>query len=81
MLTKVTSFNALLRYHPLNELATILNHVQTITTYADTRQSTVGAMHKNFTYITLALCLMLFSTYYAQNNAGKISTGLSVSCK
>ena len=36
----------------------------------------VGAMHNNFT-IMLALCLMLFSTYYAHNYTGIIGTGLS----
>ena len=32
----------------------------------------------NFLPIMLALCLMLFSTYYAQNYAGIIGSGLHI---
>ena len=48
---------------------TILAHVQ-INNYGR-----VGAM-RIFSPIMLALCLMLFSTYYAQNYAGMIGAGL-----
>ena len=50
---------------------TILFHVQ-INSYGG-----VGAM-QIFSPIMLALCLMLFSTYYAQNYAGMIGAGLAV---
>ena len=51
---------------------TILNHVQIITMRT---LGGVGAMHKNLP-IMLALCLLLFSTYYAQNYASIIGAGL-----
>ena len=44
--------------------------------YAETRQSRCNAQPKFYLRIMLALCLMLFSTYYAQNYASIIGTDL-----
>ena len=53
---------------------TLLTHVQIANNYMQSLGG-VGAMHI-FSPIMLALCLMLFSTYYAHNYAGIIGTGL-----
>ena len=48
---------------------TILTHVQMVVTRRNRRNA-------HFSPIMLTLCLMLFSTYYAQNYAGIIGAGL-----
>ena len=56
---------------------TILDHMQIITMQTLSR---VGAIRKILPII-VGLCLMLFSSYYAQNYADIIGTGLVITDK